>query len=257
MQQRCFLTLEVLDERIVPSAGAMASIYHGALAEHPAIHAHARAHVPKAHEVVHPKAVHLARMHHKHHNRIVPAVQISSGLASAPAVASPVTVLSTTGIEQAQGPTVAALPIATSMGSTPIATTVGSTTSTPKVPVPNPAATSNPADIQNGPLAKAGQDLITIYEEFVLQGGSATFTSTEAGLIRIQGTSVGVDVHSTGGNFGSLVSAMTGLGMQVQAKDATFGVVEGLLPIGQLVAAAQDSQTLSLTPIYIRIPQML
>jgi hypothetical protein len=125
------------------------------------------------------------------------------------------------------------------------------------MPVPNPAANSNPADIQNGPLAKAGQDLITIYEEFEQQGGSATFTSSEAGVVKIVGTSVGVDVHSSGGSFANLVSAMTALGMQVQAQSATYGIVEGLLPIGQLLAAAQNSQTLSLSPIYIGIPRML
>ena len=120
-----------------------------------------------------------------------------------------------------------------------------------------PATTTDPSDIQNGPLAKAGQDLITIYEEFTQQGGSAKFTSSEAGVIKIVGTSVGVDVHSAGGNFANLVSAMTGLGMQVQAQNATYGVVEGFLPIGELLAAAENSQILSLTPIFIRTSQML
>ena len=82
--------------------------------------------------------------------------------------------------------------------------------------------------------------------------GGATFTSSEAGVVKIVGTSVGVDVHSSGGSFTNLVSAMTALGMQVQAQNATYGIVEGLLPIGELLAAAQNSQTLSLTPEYIR-----
>jgi hypothetical protein len=99
---------------------------------------------------------------------------------------------------------------------------------------------------------KAGQDLITIYEEFEQQGGGTTFTSTEAGVVKIVGTSVAVDVHSAGGNFANLVSAMNALGMKVQAQNATYGIVEGLLPIGQLLAAAQNTQTLSLTPEYIR-----
>jgi hypothetical protein len=114
------------------------------------------------------------------------------------------------------------------------------------------ATTTNPGDIQNGPLAKAGEDLITIYEEFEQQGGGATFTSSEAAVVKIVGTSVGVDVHSSGGSFANLVSAMTALGMQIQTQNAASGVVEGLLPIGQLLAAAQNSQTLSLTPEYIR-----
>jgi hypothetical protein len=267
-QQRYFLILELLDERIVPSGVGGAPIHHAALAEHSAIHA--AVHVTKVHPAVHPKIphhtrVHLARVHHKHQNRIVPALQISGtsafsrstaviGTTSAATVAIPTAsaiptpVVSATGIGPAQVPAVA----------TPlVATSIASTSTTARAPVPNPAATSNPADIQNGPLAKAGQDLITIYEEFVQQGGSATFTSSEAGRVRIVGTSVGVEIHSAGGNFGNLVSAMTGLGMQVQAKDATYGIIEGLLPIGQLVAAAQNSQTVSLSPIYLRMPRSL
>src|SRR5207302_1599184 len=110
---------------------------------------------------------------------------------------------------------------------------------------------SSTSDLKNGPLAKAGQDLFTIYQEFVQQGGSATFKSSEAGQVEIQGTNVGVNVHSAGGNFDNLVSAMTSLGMQVRTKDATHGIVEGLLPIAQLVTAAQNPETLSLSPVYV------
>ena len=60
---------------------------------------------------------------------------------------------------------------------------------------------------------------------------------------------MGIDVHSTGGNFSNVVSAMTSLGLQVQAQNANAGVIEGLLPIGQLLAAAENTQVLSLTPI--------
>jgi len=159
-------------------------------------------------------------------------------------VASPAIAVSATGTAQAVAPTLATAAVATTL--------------TPPAPVSNAAvssqsaATTDPGDIPNGPLAKAGQDLITIYEEFEQQGGSATFTSSEAGVVKIVGTSVGVDVHSAGGNFANLVSAMNVLGMQVQVQNATYGIVEGLLPIGELLAAAQNSQILSLTPETIR-----
>jgi len=242
--------LELLDERIVPSGVGMAA----AVAEHAAIHAANQ--VMNVHAVVHPNSVHDARVHH-HHHRIVPAAQVSRGssstvvigtpsrvtAASPTAAANPAPVGSTTGPGQAKVPTVATSPNATSVTPAP---TVNNTSF-----LSEPATTTDPGNIQNGPLAKAGQDLITLYEDFQKQGGSATFTSSEQGVVRIVGTSVGVDVHSAGGNFGSLVSAMTALGMQVQAKDATHGIIEGLLPIGQLVSAAQNSQTLSLSPVYI------
>jgi hypothetical protein len=117
-----------------------------------------------------------------------------------------------------------------------------------------PTTPTTPTDIgdtQNGPLAKAGADLITIYQEFQAQGGSSTFTSSKAGVIKIQGGTVGVDIHTTGSNFGQFVSTMSSLGMQVQTKDATHGIVEGFLPIGQLPTVAQNTQTVAISPIYV------
>jgi hypothetical protein len=110
---------------------------------------------------------------------------------------------------------------------------------------------SDIGDAQNGPLAKAGVNLITIYEEYQAQAGNKTFTSSLAGIVRIEGTSVGIDAHMAGGSFSGYVSALTALGMQVQAQDAAHGIVEGLLPISQLPAAAQNAQTLALSPVYI------
>jgi len=276
-QRRHSPMLELLDERIVPSGVGMAPIGHAALAEHAAIHraaheakveahalkveAHAlkvQAHALKVKEAVHAKAVHNATVH-----RIVPAVQVSSGSASSSSiiVGSPVSsppsgasaasvgtsanAGSTSTTRQTQVPTVAPVATATS-------TSVNAPAVVPITPVASqPATTNNPGDTENGPLAKAGQDLITIYEEFQQQGGSATFTSSEAGSVEIEGTSVGVDIHSAGGNFANLVSAMTALGMKVQTQDATHGIIEGLLPIGQLLSAAQNSQTRSLNAVYI------
>jgi hypothetical protein len=94
-------------------------------------------------------------------------------------------------------------------------------------------------------------DLFTIYQEFQAQGGSSTFTSSKAGTIRIKGTSVGIDAHMAVGTFSAYVSALTALGMQVQTQDAAHGTVEGYLPISQLPAAAENPQTLALSPIYI------
>lgn len=117
------------------------------------------------------------------------------------------------------------------------------------------ATTTDVGDIQNGPLAKAGQDLITIYQEFVQfenNGGTGGFVSSKASFVVIKGTNVGVDVHWNGsGDFNAYVASLTNLGMQIQATDSTSGTVEGLLPIAQLPGVAGMSQTKSLSPIYI------
>jgi hypothetical protein len=113
------------------------------------------------------------------------------------------------------------------------------------------AAIAGFGDIKNGPLAKAGQDLVTLYQEFQEQGGKAPFTSSESGLVEIQGTNVEVDIHSNGGDFNGFISALTSMGMQVRTTDAADGTVEGFLPISQLPSAAQNSQTLSVSPVYV------
>jgi hypothetical protein len=102
------------------------------------------------------------------------------------------------------------------------------------------------------------QNLNTIYQEyqrFVADGGTGTFTSSLSNLIRIQGTNVGVEVHGNGGDFNALVTSLQGLGMQITATDAVTQTVEGMLPISQLPAAAQEPQTLSVTPGYLPVLQ--
>jgi hypothetical protein len=69
------------------------------------------------------------------------------------------------------------------------------------------------------------------------------------GSVIVQGSNVGVNVHGNGqGDFASFVSTLEGLGMQVSSTNAVVWMVTGMLPIDQLPAAAQTSQTRSITP---------
>lgn len=118
------------------------------------------------------------------------------------------------------------------------------------------AAATTPVDVddvKNGPLAKAGQDLIEVYNQFTNSGGGDDFALTGqlADRIRIQGSSVGVDVGAGPGNMVNMVATLEALGMQVTATDATTGKIEGFLPIAQLPAVAQNSDVLTLAPNYI------
>lgn len=101
-------------------------------------------------------------------------------------------------------------------------------------------------DVQNGPLAKAGQQLIAIYQQFE-QNGSVT--PAQSRLILISGSSVGVDIR-TSGNVNALATQLTTMGMKVNAIDANTHTVEGMLPINQLLNVAQLSDTVSITPIF-------
>ncbi|MBX6314631.1 MAG: S8 family serine peptidase, partial [Isosphaeraceae bacterium] len=106
--------------------------------------------------------------------------------------------------------------------------------------------------VKSGPLAKAGQDLVSIYEEyqaFVQGGGGGQFTSQKAGIIRMQGNLVGIDARGRG-DVGDYTTALQKLGMQVQAVDPVNRIVEGMLPIDQLPAAVALPNTVGIDPIY-------
>jgi len=138
------------------------------------------------------------------------------------------------------------------------ATLVRASTTKPATTVSNPsqnqasATTTDIGDVKNGPLAKAGQDLIAIYQEFqkfAQSGGTGTFTSSRASVIMISGTTVKIDVRGTG-NIGTLAGQLGALGMRVESTDARTGTVEGFAPISQLVNIAQMSQVTTIHPVY-------
>ena len=242
---------EMLDDRIVPSAMGAAPMGHPALAEHALIHGRMQHHL----RVQHPLRIRGHLPLHRWHmqqagalstaNQAVPGGPLSLARSSA-------------------NVNVAVAPIGPTMAG--VATDVmrsGSVATAAVIPNPTSSTTSDAGaatsatvtptvtEIKNGPMAKAGQDLITIYQEYQQQGASSTFTSSKAGYIEIQGTNVGVDVHSSGGSFDAFVAKLNGLGMKIRSQDATSGTVEGLLPIAQLLTVAQDSQTLSLNPVSV------
>lgn len=110
------------------------------------------------------------------------------------------------------------------------------------------SAASEIGDVKNGPMAKAGPDLIAIYQAFG-PSGSGNLPAGSASSITKVGDSVGVSVRSSG-DVNALAATMTGMGMQIQATDANTHIVSGLLPIAQLPNVAQLSQVTSIIPIY-------
>ena len=118
--------------------------------------------------------------------------------------------------------------------------------------------TTNLADHVNGPLADAGQNLVSLYIGYqaysAAVGGSDFADSPEnplgTKLIELEGNSVGVDVRGQG-TIQAFTSALGSLGMTVQNTDATTMTVEGLLPLADLPAVAEFAPTISVQPIYI------
>lgn len=117
------------------------------------------------------------------------------------------------------------------------------------------ATSTDVSDIKNGPLAKAGQQLIEVYTQYHDFNGSGDFTLTGdlANYIRIQGDSVGVDVGTAPSQMANVEATLKSLGMQITATDATTGTIEGYLPIAQLPTVAQDSNVLTLSPNYLPV----
>jgi len=210
--------LEVLDERIAPSVIAPNALKMGNHVERSTIQ---------------------VRMRQRHHRAaraaiaaLVPGGPLSMG-AAAPQVDSTPAVPSTP---------------APSAGSTPAG---GDAVPSPSasVDVNPPTVNVTTEEVRNGPLAKAGEALITISKEFQ-QNPSSDFTSSLAGFLRLEGSNVGVDIHSKSGNLNALIAQLNSLGMRVETVDAAHGLVEGVLPIAQLTAVAQNSQVSSISPIY-------
>jgi len=115
------------------------------------------------------------------------------------------------------------------------------TTPVSQTTVTRQAATSDDVgDVKNGPLAKAGQDLIHLYQD----------PSHPPAGIQVVGNSVRVDIRGPG-NVNSLAGALADLGMKVEHIDGNTRTVEGLLPISQLVNAAQLSQVTTISPVYM------
>jgi hypothetical protein len=118
-------------------------------------------------------------------------------------------------------------------------------------PVSAPAQTSaatDMGDVKNGPMAKAGPDLIAIYQAFGPSGSGNLPAGGATSILRV-GNSVGVDIRASG-DVNALTATLTGLGMQIQSTDPNTHIIEGLLPIAQLPSVAQLSQVTSMMPIY-------
>jgi hypothetical protein len=142
----------------------------------------------------------------------------------------------------------------------------------PVKPVQNPPSPANPpvnqpyslvtlASPNSGTPANSGAlpdnvsaALNTIYQQY--ENDPATFSgvapSTDgANLVVVNGNEVGIQVRdSSPAEFQSLTAMLNSAGMTISSSSATYGLVVGMLPISELLAVAQFSQAISVTPEY-------
>jgi hypothetical protein len=112
----------------------------------------------------------------------------------------------------------------------------------------SPAATSSGSGATSGLgssatlSANVAAALQSLYQEYESQGGGNNFTPGQPSdkLLEISGTSVGVDLKvGSGADFNTVLSQLQADGLKVSSSSPTYDLIEGMLPIGELPAAAQ------------------
>lgn len=132
-------------------------------------------------------------------------------------------------------------------------------TNPPAEPTNPPAEPTNPpAEPTNPPVAplppKVSGSLNTLYQDysnFIVDHPQGGYSPPPSLGYPVVNNEVGVNVNGNRqGDFSSFVGSLQDLGMSVTSTNATTWTVSGLLPIAELPAAANISQTLSIMPRY-------
>jgi hypothetical protein len=114
------------------------------------------------------------------------------------------------------------------------------------------AATTTTATQETFVTTRSGTSLGTLYAQYVSYeqaGASGSFTSTLSNRLYISGTSVGVEITFSGGDYTTLVSQLKGIGMDVTATAPQEGIVVGYLPISQLPVIASNGYATNIAPV--------
>ncbi len=117
-----------------------------------------------------------------------------------------------------------------------------------------PGFTPTSGDVSNaqgGPLAIAGTALTSLYQQYqtyMAEGGTATDFNASVDGVSASNGKVDVDLSALG-DVTTYETAVEALGMDVQHADTTTGLIEGLLPIGELLNVAQMGTTVGIMPI--------
>ncbi|AMV39418.1 Ig-like domain-containing protein [Planctomyces sp. SH-PL62] len=103
-------------------------------------------------------------------------------------------------------------------------------------------------DVQNGPMAPLGGQLINLYQK---QQSGLTSNALAAAFpaLQIRNGSVLVGL-TTWGDLNALQKTVKNLGMQVTSSSTTYGMINGWLPINQLYTTSQIPSLVSGRPIY-------
>jgi hypothetical protein len=248
-------TLESLDDRIVLSAAAAGTAAEAAVNTKAALleqkHEAKLAKLEARHEAT------LAKAEARHEAKLAKLeAKEEAKFGKAHGVPTPITINSSTSASTTVSASPAAVSTApattASSGST---TSSGTTTAVPATSTtPGPASTTANSTVTSSsePLpANVGAALQSLYSEYESAGGGSTFTPSEPTdkQLVISGTSVGVNIKvSPTASFNTILSQLESDGLQVTTSSASYGLIDGMLPIADLGTVAQLSGTTSVTP---------
>ncbi len=116
-----------------------------------------------------------------------------------------------------------------------------------------PAVANNATTVSVTLPSNVGAQLQSVYaqyEAFLNAGGKGFFLPTGVNGLVINDTSVGVNIHdSDAATFKTILAELQTDGLQVTDDSAAYGIIDGMLPIGQLPTVANISPTLSISPM--------
>ncbi len=186
----------------------------------------------------------LARMEARHEAKLaraaMPATSMTPIVIGGPAAATASAPAATAASSTSGGST-------TTAAAPPAVVTTGSGSTYPTAGGTDTGSGSNTGS--TGPLpANVAAPLQTLYQEYESQGSSFSPTASDDKLLQISGNSVEVSLKiASGTDFSTALSQLQSDGMQVSSSSASYDLVEGMLPIAELPAAAQIAS--SVTPV--------
>ncbi len=247
-QRTASFNLEYLDDRIVPSAMSAEAPIAAAVST---VHARSEARATIIHER---HEAQLAR-----HEAKLARLEVSheANLARI-AVTHPVTIVpvatATISMNPSMPVSTASVVVSSTAASSP-ATTNPTTTALNHLTAvsmdSSSSSTSNSTTTLPTNVSSQLQSLYQQYETYESSGGSGTFSPTGVNALVINGTNVGINVHTNdSADFNTVLAQLQSDGLQVSQDSATYGLIDGMVSIGQLPAIAQISPALSVTPMF-------
>ncbi len=265
-RREALLTLESLDERLVLSATAAAAIApHAAVVEqqHEAMiarHEAKLARVEARHEaqVARVDARHeakLARVEARHEAKLARMAAPAVAAPMIPATMTPGATTSTSSATSAAATTSAApVGMTTTTTATPTATMNAATIVPASTVASSSSASASSSTGSTGSStlpSNVDANLQALYSEYESSGGGNNFKPSQASdkILQISGTSVAVSLKiDSPGAYSSAMSKLQADGMQVTASSSTYGLIDGMLPIAELPAAATIASSVNASP---------